>query len=194
MGPQVSYFTPEILMEQDIHGPGIDADGAAFPGTNLYVQLGHGRDYAWSATSAGQNIIDTFAVPLCNPGGGRVDDSNYYLLHGRCVPMETLTRHESWTPNAADSTPGGLGHLPDPADGVRDRDRPREDPRPAGRLHEPALDLHARARLGRRLHAAQQPGGRSRTRRTSFTPPTRSSTRSTGSTPTTSTSRTSTRA
>ena len=62
MGPQVSYFTPEILMEEDIHGPGIDADGAAFPGTNLYVQLGHGQDYAWSATSAGQNIVDTFAV------------------------------------------------------------------------------------------------------------------------------------
>ena len=73
MGPQVSYFAPQILMEEDIHGPGIDADGAAFPGVNLYVELGHGPDYAWSATSAGQNIIDTFAVPLCNPErrGGR---------------------------------------------------------------------------------------------------------------------------
>ncbi|HWF72974.1 MAG TPA: penicillin acylase family protein, partial [Solirubrobacteraceae bacterium] len=72
MGPQVSYFSPEILMEEDIHGPGIDADGAAFPGVNLYVELGHGPDYAWSATSAGQNIIDTFAAPLCNPNGGTV--------------------------------------------------------------------------------------------------------------------------
>ena len=52
MGPQTSYFSPEILMEQDIHGPGIDANGAAFAGANMYVQLGHGRDYAWSATSA----------------------------------------------------------------------------------------------------------------------------------------------
>ncbi len=51
MGPQVAYFTPEILMEEDIHGPGVDAEGAAFPGVNLYVELGHGRDYAWSATS-----------------------------------------------------------------------------------------------------------------------------------------------
>ncbi len=71
MGPQVSYFAPQILMEEDIHGPGIDAAGAAFPGVNLYVELGHGPDYAWSATSAGQNIIDTFAVPLCNPPGAR---------------------------------------------------------------------------------------------------------------------------
>ena len=70
MGPQVGYFAPQILMEEDIHGPGIDADGAAFPGVNLYVELGHGQDYAWSATSAGQNIVDTFAVPLCNPAGG----------------------------------------------------------------------------------------------------------------------------
>ncbi|HTU97328.1 MAG TPA: penicillin acylase family protein, partial [Solirubrobacteraceae bacterium] len=108
MGPQVSYFSPEILMEEDIHGPGIDADGAAFPGVNLYVELGHGTDYAWSATSAGQNIIDTFAVPLCNPSGGTVaKTSDFYLLHGQCVQMETLTDQESWTPNLADSTPAG---------------------------------------------------------------------------------------
>jgi acyl-homoserine lactone acylase PvdQ len=108
MGPQVSYFSPEILMEEDIHGPGIDADGAAFPGVNLYVELGHGTDYAWSATSAGQNIIDTFAVPLCDPSGAPVSESSdYYLLHGRCVAMETLTDHESWSPNLADSTPAG---------------------------------------------------------------------------------------
>jgi acyl-homoserine lactone acylase PvdQ len=108
MGPQVSYFAPQILMEEDIHGPGIDADGAAFPGVNLYVELGHGSDYAWSATSAGQNIIDTFAVSLCNPSGGPVTtSSDDYMLHGQCVPMETLTRQESWTPNLADSTPAG---------------------------------------------------------------------------------------
>jgi len=108
MGPQVSYFSPEILMEEDIHGPGVDADGAAFPGVNLYVELGHGTDYAWSATSAGQNIIDTFAVPLCNPSGGPVStSSDYYVLHGQCVAMETLTDKESWSPNLADSTPVG---------------------------------------------------------------------------------------
>jgi acyl-homoserine lactone acylase PvdQ len=108
MGPQVSYFAPQILMEEDIHGPGIDADGASFPGVNLYVELGHGPDYAWSATSAGQNIIDTFAVPLCNPAGGAVSTaSDDYLLHGQCVAMETLTRQESWQPNLADSTPAG---------------------------------------------------------------------------------------
>ncbi|MEA2198607.1 MAG: hypothetical protein QOJ25_2658 [Solirubrobacteraceae bacterium] len=108
MGPQVAYFTPEILMEEDIHGPGIDADGAAFSGVNLYVELGHGPDYAWSATSAGQNIIDTFAAPLCDPSGGRPSiASDYYVLDAHCVPMQTLTRTESWTPNLADMTPAG---------------------------------------------------------------------------------------
>jgi acyl-homoserine lactone acylase PvdQ len=108
MGPQVSYYTPEILMEEDIHGPGIDANGAAFPGVNLYVELGHGRDYAWSATSSGQNIVDTFAAPLCDPSGAAATtSSNFYVLNGRCTPMETLTRTESWQPNLADQTPAG---------------------------------------------------------------------------------------
>jgi acyl-homoserine lactone acylase PvdQ len=108
MGPQTSYFAPQILMEEDIHGPGIDADGASFPGVNMYVELGHGRDYAWSATSSGQNIIDTFAVPLCSPLGGKVSiNSNYYRLQGRCVRMQTLTETESWHPTLVDSTPAG---------------------------------------------------------------------------------------
>ncbi len=36
--------------------------------------------------------------------------SNDYLLHGQCVPMETLTDQESWSPNLADSTPGRVDH------------------------------------------------------------------------------------
>jgi acyl-homoserine lactone acylase PvdQ len=98
-GPQVGYFAPQILMEEDLHGPGVDAAGAAFPGVNMYVELGHGRDYAWSATSAGQDIIDTFAVPLC--------DHDHYRFRGQCLPIEVLTRTNSWTPNAADQTPPG---------------------------------------------------------------------------------------
>ena len=98
-GPQTAYFAPEILMEQDVHAPTLDARGVAFPGTNLYVQLGRGRDYAWSATSAGQDITDTFAVPLC--------DKAHYRLRGKCLPIETLKRTNSWQPNAADQTPAG---------------------------------------------------------------------------------------
>jgi acyl-homoserine lactone acylase PvdQ len=100
MGPQVGYYVPEILMEEDLHGPGIDARGAAFPGVNLYVELGHGRDYAWSATTSTSDNIDTFAEVLCQ-------DAYHYLYKGQCLAMETLTRTNSWTPNVDDMTAAG---------------------------------------------------------------------------------------
>src|SRR5207244_2839884 len=105
MGPQVGYYVPQILMEEDLHGPGIDARGASFPGVNLFVELGHGRDYAWSATSAGQDITDTFAVDLCNPSGGTVDkSSDYYTFRGQCLKMDDLVRSNTWKPTAVDMT------------------------------------------------------------------------------------------
>ncbi len=113
-GPQTGYFAPQLLTEQDVHAPGgpegpaIDARGVAFVGSNLYVQLGRGRDYSWSATSAGQDIIDTFAVKLCEPGGGTpTRGSRHYEFNGSCLPMDELTHTNSWTPNVADPTPPG---------------------------------------------------------------------------------------
>jgi acyl-homoserine lactone acylase PvdQ len=107
-GPQVAYFSPEILMEQDVHAPTLDARGAAFAGINLYVQLGRGRDYAWSATSAGQDIVDTFAVELCEPGGATpTTASMYYRFRGACRPIEVLQRTNRWSPTLADATPRG---------------------------------------------------------------------------------------
>ena len=106
MGPQVAYFMPQILVEVDLHGPDIDAQGAAFPGISPYVLLGRGQDYAWSATSAGQDIIDTFAEKLCEPDGSQPDvQSTHYLYKGECRPMEILTRVNEITPNAGDPSP-----------------------------------------------------------------------------------------
>nr|MBA3749229.1 penicillin acylase family protein [Solirubrobacterales bacterium] len=107
-GPQVAYFAPQILMEQDVHAPGLDARGAAFAGVNLYVQLGRGQDYAWSATSAGQDIIDTFALELCEPDGSAPSiDSSHYRFRGECLPIEVLERVNSWSPTLADATASG---------------------------------------------------------------------------------------
>jgi acyl-homoserine lactone acylase PvdQ len=100
IGPQVGYYVPEILMEQELHGPGFDARGTSFPGVNLMVQLGHGRDYAWSATTATSDNVDTFAEVLC-------DDDFHYLYKGNCTAMEKLERTNSWTPSAVDTTPAG---------------------------------------------------------------------------------------
>ena len=108
MGPQTAYFAPQLLMDVDVHGPGIDANGATFAGISLYVLLGRGRDYAWSATSAGQDIIDTFAVPLCEPDGAAPTiDSMHYRFRGQCLPIEVLEKTNSWTPSPADDTPPG---------------------------------------------------------------------------------------
>ncbi|MGZ5361330.1 MAG: penicillin acylase family protein [Solirubrobacterales bacterium] len=105
-GPQVGYYSPQILMEQELHGGGIDASGTAFVGINLYVLLGRGQDYAWSATSAGQDIIDTFAERLCEPGGGAPTvQSMHYLWRGQCRPIEVLNRVNDITPNVADPSP-----------------------------------------------------------------------------------------
>jgi acyl-homoserine lactone acylase PvdQ len=100
MGPQVGYYVPQILMEEDIHGPGLEARGATFPGVNLYVQLGHGRDYAWSATTATSDNVDTFAEVLCQ-------DDFHYVYKGDCLQMERLDRTNSWQPNLVDMTAAG---------------------------------------------------------------------------------------
>jgi acyl-homoserine lactone acylase PvdQ len=100
IGPQVGYYVPQILMEQELHGPSFDARGAAFPGVNLMVQLGHGRDYAWSATTATSDNVDTFAEVLCQ-------DDTHYLWKGKCLAMDKLEVENSWTPSAGDQTPPG---------------------------------------------------------------------------------------
>jgi acyl-homoserine lactone acylase PvdQ len=121
-GPQTGYFSPQLLMLEELQGPGISARGAAFAGLNLYVQLGRGQDYAWSATSAAQDITDTYAVALCDPAGppGSLSErrqpavdgaaslsSTGYRYHGQCLPMDVLAQSDSWTPTLADSTPAG---------------------------------------------------------------------------------------
>lgn len=107
-GPQTGYLAPQLLMLQELQGPGISARGASFAGVSMYVQLGRGQDYAWSATSAGQDITDTFAVELCEPGGGApTKASTSYLYRGTCTPMEKLEHTNAWKSSVADSTPNG---------------------------------------------------------------------------------------
>jgi acyl-homoserine lactone acylase PvdQ len=99
-GPQTGYFAPQLLMLQEIQGPGISARGASFAGLSMYVELGRGQDYSWSATTSGQDIIDTYAVELCQ-------DDYHYLYHGTCTAMDKVERTNSWTPTTADGTAAG---------------------------------------------------------------------------------------
>jgi acyl-homoserine lactone acylase PvdQ len=100
MGPQTGYFAPQLLVEQVLNGPGIQARGVAFAGTNLFVQLGRGVDYAWSATSAGSDNIDTVVERLCNTDGSPATvRSTGYRVGKKCVPMQADVHSETTTPN-----------------------------------------------------------------------------------------------
>ncbi|WP_189217230.1 MULTISPECIES: penicillin acylase family protein [Streptomyces] len=99
-GPQTGYFAPQLLLLQELQGPGISARGASFAGLSMYVELGRGQDYAWSATTSGQDVIDTYAVELCR-------DDHHYLYRGTCTPMEKVERNNAWRPTTADPTPAG---------------------------------------------------------------------------------------
>ena len=110
MGPQVGYYSPQILMEMEIHGPdGLHARGATFPGISLYVLLGRGQDFAWSATTANTDVVDQFVEKLCEPDGSEPTiDSEHYLYKGECVPFKV---------SRAPVRDVEGGHRPDPAAG-----------------------------------------------------------------------------
>lgn len=104
-GPELGYYAPQILMEEDLHAPDFSAEGAAFPGANFVVELGRGPDFAWSATTASTEQIVQRLELICNPSGGPVSATGtYYSYDGRCVPMTEHTYREVAVPK-----PGGTG-------------------------------------------------------------------------------------
>ena len=87
MGPQLGYYYPEIVMQGDLHGGGIDARGIIAP-IAPYVFIGRGRDFAWSLTSADSENEQQFLEQLCNPNRSRpTRASTHYLYKGRCRPL-----------------------------------------------------------------------------------------------------------
>jgi acyl-homoserine lactone acylase PvdQ len=87
MGPQLGYYYPEIVMQGDLHGGGIDARGIIAP-ISPYVFIGRGRDFAWSLTSADSQNEQQFLEKLCNPNHSRpTRASKHYWYKGRCRAM-----------------------------------------------------------------------------------------------------------
>jgi acyl-homoserine lactone acylase PvdQ len=90
MGPQLGYFYPEIVMQADMHGGGIDADGIVAP-IAPYVFIGRGRDFAWSLTSADSENTQQFLEKLCNPDhSAPTRESDHYEYNGECIAMTTF--------------------------------------------------------------------------------------------------------
>ena len=83
-GPQIGYNYPGLTMEMGLYGPSINVRGATsapFPG---YMLIGRAANYAWSLTSAGNDIVDTYAETLC--GGSKYK----YEFKGKCKSMEKV--------------------------------------------------------------------------------------------------------
>jgi acyl-homoserine lactone acylase PvdQ len=83
-GPQIGYNYPGLTMEMGLYGPTLRARGATsapFPG---YMLIGRGEGFSWTLTSAGADIVDTYAEKLC--GGSRTK----YVYKGKCRKMKTV--------------------------------------------------------------------------------------------------------
>ena len=83
-GPQLGTFYPALVYEVDIHGGGLNARGITTPGAGPYVFIGRNQDFAWSLTSANNDIVDTFVETLC--GGS----DTKYVYRGQCRDMTTV--------------------------------------------------------------------------------------------------------
>jgi len=89
MGPQLGYYYPEIVQQIHLSGPGIEAQGAAVPGLAMYLLIGRTQDYAWSLTSASQDVRDVYAEILCEPDGSAPTiESEHYEFDGECIAFE----------------------------------------------------------------------------------------------------------
>ena len=148
MGPQLGYYYPEIVLEADLHGPGINAQGAFVPGGGPYVLLGRTKDYAWSLTSASNDNRDQFLEKLCEPDGSApTRDSRHYVYKGQCRAMTTFDA-------------GTLGGVPEdlPGHGPRPGVRHGHGRRQALRDRPPALHLRrGRALAGRPARHDRRP-------------------------------------
>jgi acyl-homoserine lactone acylase PvdQ len=114
MGPQISFFVPELFLEKELRAPGLLARGVGFAGVDLYVLVGRGADFAFSATSSRADIIDDFVVRLCDPGGGTPTvDSTGYERDGECRPIERFVHTQVAKPSAGGrpEQPGDLQNV-----------------------------------------------------------------------------------
>jgi len=85
MGPQLGYYYPEIVEQEQLTGPGIQAQGVAVPGMSMYILIGRTQNYAWSLTSADHDVRDVFVEQLCNPDGSPpTRASSHYMYKGVC--------------------------------------------------------------------------------------------------------------
>jgi acyl-homoserine lactone acylase PvdQ len=105
MGPQLDFYSPELLSEEELTGPGIGVRGPVLPGALPVPIVGHTANFAWSVTIGVGDHIDTYAEKLCTTDGSKPTlASDHYVYKGKCVPFVVRDRVEHSAPNASDSS------------------------------------------------------------------------------------------
>jgi hypothetical protein len=124
MGPQTSYYEPQLIWEVAIHSDGgtpLDFDGRGIVFGHLpYIEIGHTPTFAWSATSGGSDLTDVRVSKTCNLNGTptSLDASGFPLADGYlfdagdgkgAVCRRFYSRIDMWmaTPTVASLTGGG---------------------------------------------------------------------------------------
>ena len=99
-GPQVAYFAPQILMEQDVHAPGIDARGAVLPGREpLRPARPRARLLVERHLGGPGHHRHVRRRPVQRRRLGSDEGLDHYMFRGQCLPMEMLRRTNTWTPD-----------------------------------------------------------------------------------------------
>ncbi len=91
-GPQVDFYAPSLFHEIDLHGPGISVRGVGIPGLGPFAVIGHGKDFAWSITTAQGDNTDTFAERLCEPDGSARTLTSVHYVRGKTLRAARTTR------------------------------------------------------------------------------------------------------
>lgn len=87
-GPQMGYWSPEIVLETAVSTPEFEARGIAVPGLGPILIAGRTAEYAWTPTSGGTDATDVRAEKLCEPDGSAPSRaSRHYLFKGQCRAM-----------------------------------------------------------------------------------------------------------
>src|SRR5207244_10806302 len=65
-GPQLGFQIPELFIELELHGPGLDVRGTTAPGVPV-IGIGHNAHVAWGLTSGLTDDDDLYAEQLAGP-------------------------------------------------------------------------------------------------------------------------------
>lgn len=81
--PHLSLTLPSIWYEMQLHAPGINTYGVAFPGVPSIV-MGFNEQMAWGNTNAGNQVMDIYEIE-CN------EEKTHYYHDGQWLPLSFRT-------------------------------------------------------------------------------------------------------